>query len=81
MGKTRLEKLIERLADIDIDSDLHNYLWNVSNKKEFEELNGIKITSTTKIGDVEYFLDTITHVLYLHEVASPHYFKLVRRLK
>ena len=80
MGKTRIEKLIERLADIEIDSDLHKHWWNLSNKKEFEELTGVKTTST-KVGDVEYFLDTTTHVLYLHELTFTQYFKIVRRLK
>ena len=80
MGKTRIEKLIERLADIEIDSDLHKHWWNLSNKKEFEELTGVKTTST-KIGEVEYFLNKNTHVLYLHNQQSIDYFKLVRRLK
>lgn len=80
MEKTRLEKLIERLADIEIDSDLHKHWWNLSNKKDFNEHVGIK-TTNTKIGEVEYFLNKNTHVLYLHNQQSIDYFKLVRRLK
>lgn len=94
MEKTRLEKLIKRLADIDINSDLHNHLWNLSTKKEFDKLNSTKIVDT-KVGKVEYYLDKFSHTLYmckldyttnlfsnnLKEKDLSKYFKIEKRLK